>query len=156
MEYDLNEEEVLELQISQWAKFYSCCVQYQQVGTEGVLLRGQISCVSGARCDAHALLFSCSFSPISVAVKLCLVEIIRFNITRRCLSPQSFNTMAMFIIQMYTNTVVITQYHHNHTQPNPPSSFITASPTFPLSHMLVLTVYKQVLSFLNYHNHAPT
>ena len=30
-EYELSEEEFVELQMKQWNKFYSICVQYQQV-----------------------------------------------------------------------------------------------------------------------------
>ncbi|XP_064599845.1 nuclear pore complex protein Nup160-like [Liolophura sinensis] len=33
-EYELPEEEYYQLQLEQWAKFYSCCIQYHEVGTK--------------------------------------------------------------------------------------------------------------------------
>ena len=30
-EYEMAQDEYIQLQTQQWSKFYSCCVQYQQV-----------------------------------------------------------------------------------------------------------------------------
>ncbi|XP_041365360.1 nuclear pore complex protein Nup160-like [Gigantopelta aegis] len=34
MDYEVQEEEYYQLQLEQWTKFYSCCIQYQEVGAK--------------------------------------------------------------------------------------------------------------------------
>ena len=41
-EYEMEEEEFHQLQLQQWSKFYSCCVQYYQVKGGGGARRGGV------------------------------------------------------------------------------------------------------------------
>ncbi|KAL5007266.1 hypothetical protein ScPMuIL_016072, partial [Solemya velum] len=48
LDYEIQEEEYYQLQIDQWSKFYSCCIQYKEVGAK---LKGLITdCVTGLAC----------------------------------------------------------------------------------------------------------
>ena len=34
VDYEMQEEDYYQLQLEQWTKFYSCCIQYHEVNTE--------------------------------------------------------------------------------------------------------------------------